>query len=77
MSIEPEMRCEEKLEATLQDNQRLREQNGQLLKASNTFGQLAERLNTELRLERRLAGEDRRRQARPSSAPRRASLAAP
>ena len=73
MSRDPDLPCEEQLEATLLENQRLREQNGQLVKASACFGQLAERLNTELQFERRLGDEDRRRLARPGCVSRRTS----
>ena len=68
--------CEERLEASQREIQRLREQNGQLIQASNDFGQLAERLNSELRKERRLGEEDRRRRFRPGSVPRRESTGA-
>lgn len=64
--------CEEKLEASQREIQRLCEENGQLLKASNAFGQLAERLNTELRQERRVGEGDRRRWERAGAPSRRA-----
>jgi hypothetical protein len=75
VSDDHELTCEERLEATLAENQHLREQNGQLLKASTTFGVLAERLNTALQSERRLRVEDRRRYSRPGSVSRRTSPA--
>jgi hypothetical protein len=64
--------CEEKLEASQREIQRLCEENTELLKASNAFGQLAERLNTELRQERRIGEGDRRRWDRAGSPSRRA-----
>jgi hypothetical protein len=77
VSKDHELPCEEQLEAIVAENQHLREENSELLKASTTFGQLAERLSTELRLERRADGGDRRRESRPSSPSRRAALSAP
>jgi hypothetical protein len=59
-----ELPCDERLKAILLENQRLREQIKQLMQASSTFGQLAERLNAELQLERRGRVENRRRLAR-------------
>jgi hypothetical protein len=50
----------------------LEEENAELRRASSQFGQLAERLNAELRSERR-AGGDRRRDSRPESGRRRES----
>lgn len=70
---ELELPCEEKLEASQREIQRLSEENSQLLKASNDFGQLAERLNTALRQERRVGEADRRRWERLGSKPRRSS----
>ena len=67
-----EIPCEERLQATEQEIRKLREENGELMKASNAFGQLAERLNTELRQERRLGDADRRRWTRAGTIPRRA-----
>jgi hypothetical protein len=54
----------ERLEASHLEIQRLREENARLVEASNAFGQLAERLNTELQQERRLGEADRRRWSR-------------
>ena len=62
----------ERLEESRLEIQRLREENARLLEASTAFGQLAERLNTELQ-ERRLGEADRRRWARIGSPGRRAS----
>ena len=62
--------CEEKLAASLLEVDALRVENEQLLKASNDFGQLAERLNNELRQERR-RGQDRRRWPRIGATERR------
>jgi hypothetical protein len=50
--------CEDKVRQLEEENQQLRE-------ASDTFGQLAERLNVTLRNERR-AGNDRRQLPRPN-----------
>jgi hypothetical protein len=63
---------EQRLEASRLEIQRLREENLQLREASSVFGQLAERLNTELQQERRLGEADRRRSTRPDSPLRRA-----
>jgi hypothetical protein len=52
--------CEEELEAVRRENELLREQNHHLADASDDFGQLAERLNTALRAERRIQAIDRR-----------------
>lgn len=68
-----ELAGDEHLKASLLENQRLREQIKHLMEASNTFGQLAERLNAELQMERRGRAEDRRPLARPNSVSRRAS----
>jgi hypothetical protein len=68
---DPDIPCEDQLEASQREIQKLREENRELLKASNAFGQLAERLNSELRNERRLGETDRRRQSRPGSMSRR------
>ena len=62
----------ERLEASWLEIQRLREENARLLEASTVFGQLAERLNSELQ-ERRLGAPDRRRWARLGAPSRRAS----
>lgn len=67
--------CEEELEASRREVERLSEENGQLIEASNVFGQLAERLNTELREERRVGDPDRRRWDRAGSKSRRAPAA--
>jgi predicted nucleic acid-binding Zn-ribbon protein len=67
--------CEERLEATKVEINELRENNEQLLKSSNDFGQLAERLNTELQQERRRGQPDRRRWPRIGAVSRRASQA--
>ena len=64
---------EKRLEASQLEIQRLREENLQLLEASKAFGQLAERLNSQLQEERRLGDADRRRWSRLGTAPRRAS----
>jgi hypothetical protein len=69
---DPDSPCEERLEASQVEIAALREENEQLLKASNDFGQLAERLNTELR-DRRRGQPDRRRWPRLGAVPRRAS----
>ena len=50
--------CEDKVRQLEEENQHLRE-------ASDTFGQLAERLNVTLQEERRTAGSDRRQRPRP------------
>jgi len=50
--------CEEKLKHLEEENQHLRE-------ASHAFGQLAERLNSALQEERRIAASDRRQRPRP------------
>lgn len=50
--------CEEKLKHLEEENQHLRD-------ASRAFGQLAERLNTTLQEERRIARNDRRQRPRP------------
>jgi hypothetical protein len=68
---------EERLEASRLEIQRLREENARLMESSNAFGQLAERLNTELQQERRLGEADRRRWARLGAPSRRASAASP
>jgi hypothetical protein len=62
---------EQRLAASHLEIQRLREENAQLRKASTAFGQLAERLNMELQMERR-QGEPDRRQSSRLGAPRRA-----
>ena len=62
---------EERLEASRLEIQRLREENSRLLEASKAFGQLAERLNTQLKEERRLGEADRRKWSRLGSVPRR------
>jgi hypothetical protein len=62
---------QERLEASRLEIQRLREENARLVEASNAFGQLAERLNTELQHERRLAEAERRRGSRSGLLPRR------
>jgi hypothetical protein len=51
--------CEDKVKHLEEENQHLRE-------ASCAFGQLAERLNTTLQGERRVAGSDRRQRPRSS-----------
>ena len=56
--------CEEELEALRRENDRLREENQHLTGASDGFGQLAERLNTALRAERRIEIVGRRRVVR-------------
>lgn len=61
----------QRLEAIQLEIQRLREENAQLLEASKAFGQLAERLNTQLQEERRLGEADRRRWSRLGSVARR------
>jgi predicted RNase H-like nuclease (RuvC/YqgF family) len=58
--------CEEKLKHLEEENEHLRD-------ASRAFGQLAERLNTKLQEERRVAGSDRRQRPR-SNGERRQSL---
>ncbi len=60
------------LEACKETVQRLEEENGQLRQAAGAFGQLAERLNHNLREERRL-GDERRAMNRPSGDRRAAS----
>jgi hypothetical protein len=65
------MSLETRLEASRLEIQRLREENERLVEASNAFGQLAERLNTELQKERRLGEADRRRWSRPGLPTRR------
>jgi hypothetical protein len=67
---------EERLEASRLEIQRLREENARLLEASTAFGQLAERLNTELQ-ERRLGEADRRRWSRLGAPSRRAPEGSP
>jgi hypothetical protein len=62
---------EERLEASRLEIQRLREENSRLLEASKVFGQLAERLNTQLQEERRRGEADRRRWSRLGTTPRR------
>jgi hypothetical protein len=74
---DPEIPCEERLEASRQEMDELREENEQLVKSSNDFGQLAERLNSELRHERRVGQPDRRRWPRVGAVLRRASQSAP
>ncbi|MEO6236679.1 MAG: hypothetical protein ABIQ52_06735 [Vicinamibacterales bacterium] len=64
---------EEQLGMTRRENEKLQEENRHLLSASDAFGQLAERLNTELQLERRLGDVDRRRSLRAASMSRRTS----
>jgi hypothetical protein len=49
--------CEEKVKHLEEENEHLRD-------ASRAFGQLAERLNTKLQDERRVAGSDRRQRPR-------------
>jgi hypothetical protein len=66
---------EERLETSRLEIQRLREENERLIEASNAFGQLAERLNTELQQERRLGEADRRRWSRLGAPSRRAPAA--
>lgn len=66
------MSLEARLEESRLEIQRLREENARLVEASNAFGQLAERLNTELK-ERRMGEADRRRWARLGSPSRRVS----
>jgi predicted RNase H-like nuclease (RuvC/YqgF family) len=73
---QPEVPCQERLAASQREIQKLREENSELMKASNAFGQLAERLNTELRQVRRLGDADRRRWSRPGAMPRRSSAEA-
>jgi transposase-like protein len=51
---------EEQLEVLRRENDRLREENDHLTSASVGFGQLAERLNTALQVERRIGAADRR-----------------
>jgi hypothetical protein len=68
---------EERLEASRLEIQRLREENARLVEASNAFGQLAERLNTELQQERRLGEADRRRWSRLGTPSRRLPAASP
>jgi hypothetical protein len=51
---------EEQLEVLRRENDRLREENDHLMSASVGFGQLAERLNTALQVERRIGATDRR-----------------
>jgi hypothetical protein len=63
----------ERLEASRLEIQRLREENARLVEASNAFGQLAERLNTELQQERRMGEADRRRWSRLGTPSRRAA----
>lgn len=67
----PDIPCEERLEASQLEIQRLSEQNAQLTEASNAFGQLAERLNLELQQELRLGEPDRRRSPRSGAVERR------
>jgi hypothetical protein len=67
--------CEQRLKAAQQENDRLLEQNRFLLGAADAFGQLAERLNTELQTERRFAAHDRRGNTRPGEVLRRAASA--
>jgi hypothetical protein len=74
---DPEIPCEERLEANRQEMAELREENEHLVKSSNDFGELAERLNLELRHERRLGQPDRRRWPRIGAVSRRASQSAP
>jgi hypothetical protein len=70
---DPDVPCEQQLEASKQENRELREENDQLAKSSNDFGLLAERLNTERRHERRRGQPDRRRWPRIGAATRRVS----
>lgn len=76
---DPETPCEERLQASKLEIVELREEeeNEQLAKSSNDFGQLAERLNSELRPERRLGKPDRRRWPRIGAASRRVFQSAP
>lgn len=53
--------CEDRLAASNLEVERLREENEQLVKASNDFGLLAERLNSERLQDRRTGMADRRR----------------
>lgn len=52
--------CEQELEELKTDYQRLEEENEYLRQSADAFGQLAERLNNELREERRNGQPDRR-----------------
>jgi hypothetical protein len=61
--------CEEQLEEARQDLTHLEEENQRLRQAANTFGTLAERLNSDLQQERRLAAVDRAPRARCAEAP--------
>lgn len=70
---DPETPSEPRLEASNRELHKLREDNEKLVKASNDVGQLAERLNAELREERRRGQPDRRRWPRIGAVSRRAS----
>ena len=74
---DPEIPCEQRLEASKQEVDELREENEQLVKSSNDFGQLAERLNSALRHDRRFGQPDRRRWPRIGAVSRRVSQNAP
>jgi hypothetical protein len=67
---------EARLEESRLEIQRLREENARLVEASTAFGQLAERLNTELLEERRLGEADRRKWSRLGAPARRNPAAA-
>jgi hypothetical protein len=57
----------ERLKDCLATVQNLKEENQQLRRAAASFGKLAERLNEALATERRLPGQDRRREPRNGS----------
>jgi hypothetical protein len=63
--------CEEQLEVLRRENARLREENHHLMSASVGFGQLAERLNTALQVERHFGAPDGRGLRRPEQDERR------
>ena len=70
---DPDAPWEDQLDASKREIHELRQENEQLSKASNDFGQLAERLNAE----RRRGQPDRRRWPRIGAVSRRASQEAP
>ena len=75
---DPDMPCEERLEATKVETHEPREEpEQQQVKPSNDFGQRAERLNPERPEERRRGQPDRRRWPRIGAVARRASQQAP
>ncbi len=51
--------CQKTVEQLEQQKEQLEEENGQLRQAAGAFGQLAERLSTELREQRRQPGGNR------------------